>query len=163
MVTNETLAKLDLFEGLSDEVLLSIAALCREVSFEAEASIFAMGHAANDIYLLLEGTVRLVVYPTALPEPMTLTLLKTPGQAFGWSALVGSGHYTAVAQAVTDVRAIAIEGRALMGYLARKPEVGFVLMTRIAQVVSQRLGFMRRLLLDTVRECDSLAQAVREN
>lgn len=152
MLTNEILANFDLFGGLPDKVLTSIADLSREASFATRTVIFAEGRPADRIYLLLEGTVGLSVSPTSLPEPMTITLLKSPGQAFGWSAVVGSGYYTAAAQALTDVCAIAIDGRALLDYLEQNPCEGFVMMKRLAQVVSQRLGTIRTLLLETV--CD---------
>lgn len=152
MLTNETLANFDLFQGLPDDVLRSIADLCREVAFAAGTIIFAEGRPADRIYLLLEGTVGLSVSPTSLPAPMTISLLKSPGQAFGWSAVVGSGYYTATAEAKNDVRAIAIDGRALVDYLGGHPCEGFVVMRRMAEVVSHRLGTIRTLLLETV--CD---------
>ena len=152
MLPSEMLATIDLFQGLPDDTLESIACLCREASFAAKTVIFAEGRQADRIFVLLEGTVDLTVSPTSLPEPMTVTRLKSRGQAFGWSAVVGSGHYTSAAHAVTDVRAIAIDGRALSDYLEQNPCEGFVIMRRIAHIVSRRLGTIRTVLLETV--CD---------
>lgn len=146
------LSGMDLFEGLPDKVLNCITSFCREERFPAGATVFAAGRPADRIYLLLEGTVGLRVQPTSLPEPMTIALLRSPGQAFGWSAVVGSGYYTAGAQATTDVHALAIDGRALLQCLEQNPCEGFVVMRRVAQIVSQRLGTIRTLLLETV--CD---------
>ena len=81
---------------------------------------------------------------------MTVVVLRSLGQTFGWSAVVGSGYYTAGAQATSDARAISIDGQALVDCLEQHPCEGFVVMRRVAQVVSQRLGSVRTLLLETV-------------
>lgn len=152
MVTTHTLANTDLFEGLSDDALTAIANLCHEESFASGTTICGEGRPAVRIYLLQEGTVGLSVSLTSRPTPLTTSVLKSPGQAFGWSAVVGSGHYTASAQAMTDVRAITIDGHALMAYLEQNPAAGHEVMKRVAQVVSYRLGTTRKLLLDLCDE-----------
>jgi CRP-like cAMP-binding protein len=149
MGTIQTLASVGLFEGVPADALAAIADLCHEKSFDAGTIICAEGHSADLIYLLQGGTVGLFVSPTSRPTPLTVSLLETPGQAFGWSALVGSGFYTAAAQAVTDVRAVGLDGRALVAYLEQDPAAGYVVMKRVAQVVSYRLGIMRSLVLET--------------
>jgi CRP-like cAMP-binding protein len=149
MVTIQTLADLSLFKGLPDDALTAIAALCHEKSFAPGTAICAEGYPADRIYLLQEGTVGLFVSPTSQPAPVNISLLESPGQAFGWSAVVGSGYYTATAQAMTDVRAIALDGRALVAYLGQNPAVGYEVITRVAQVVSYRLRIMRTLALET--------------
>jgi len=163
MVSNAILAKLELFNGLPEETLQAVASLCQETAFDKDTSIFAMGQPASRIYMLFEGTVRLSISATALPGPVTITVLQTPGQTFGWSAVIGSGHYTTTARAVTSVRAIAIDGEALMNYLIENPCTGFEVMRRVAQVISQRLGAMRKLLLETVIDYEKPAQATAEN
>ena len=163
MVTNEMLAKLELFEGLPEEALRSIAAFCDPVSFEPHRTIFAMGQPADRTYLLLEGKVQLALHATALSKSATVTYLETTGQTFGWSAVIGSGYYTSAAQAVTPVRAIVFRGRELMQYLTQNPVAGFVVMQRVAQVMSQRLGAMRKLLLETIIDCDRPPSALAEN
>jgi CRP-like cAMP-binding protein len=152
MVVIQTLADIGLFEGLPDDALAAIADLCHEESFAAGTIICAEGRSADRIYLLQEGTVGLFVSPTSRPTPLTVSLLEGPGQAFGWSALVGSGYYTAAAQAITDVRAIGLDGRALVAYLEQEPAAGYVVMRRVAQIISYRLGIMRSLALETA--CD---------
>jgi CRP-like cAMP-binding protein len=152
MVTDQTLANMPLFEGLPDDALTVIANLCHEESFAPGTAICGEGFVADRVYLLQEGTVGLFVNPTSRPGPLNISLLKSPGQAFGWSAVVGSGHYTASAKAMTDVRVIAVDGRALVAYLEQNPVVGYEVMKRVAQVVSYRLRTTRTLLLETV--CD---------
>jgi CRP-like cAMP-binding protein len=152
MVTIQTLANNSLFEGLPDDALTAIADLCHEESLASGTTICGEGRPADRVYLLQEGTVGLSVSLTSRPAPLTISMLKSPGQAFGWSAVVGSGYYTASAQAVTDVRIIAVDGHALTAYLEQNPAVGYEVMKRVAQVVSYRLGTIRKLLLDLCDE-----------
>ena len=152
MITAEILAKMELFSGIPDQVLNCIAELCKEESFPAQTILFATGRPADCIYLLLDGTVSLKVFPTSLPEPLTIARLRGPGQAFGWSAVVGTGYYTASAEATNDVRVVSLSGKALVECLADNPCEGFEIMRRIADIVSQRLTTVRTLLLETV--CD---------
>ncbi|MCP4543506.1 MAG: Crp/Fnr family transcriptional regulator [Chloroflexi bacterium] len=152
MITIQTLSKTDMLEGLPDNALAAIANLCHEKSFSSETIIFAEGHPVNYIYLLQEGTILLFVSPTSRPTSLTISLLKSPGQAFGWSAVIGSGYYTAAAQAMSDVRAIALDGQALVAYLEQNSVVGYQVMKRVAHVISYRLSTMRTLVMETV--CD---------
>jgi CRP-like cAMP-binding protein len=149
MITSETLANFDLFQGLGDDALHAIAGACQEASFAAEVNILAMGHPTRYVYLLQAGSVRLVL-PTPQAEPTIVAVLNSPGQAFGWSTLFGSGHCTATAQAVTDVQAIAVDGSRLLDYLTQQPAKGFVIAKRIVQIMRQRLSITRRLLLETL-------------
>jgi CRP-like cAMP-binding protein len=149
---SKTLAALDLFHGLPEDALEAIASFSHEMSFAAGDTICSEGRRAGHIYLLLEGTVELSVSPRSQPEPVTISLLKSLGLAFGWSAIVGSGYYTASAYAASDVRLVAVGGRELMDYLAQNHAVGFEVIKRVAHVVSYRLGSVRSLLLETI--CD---------
>jgi CRP/FNR family cyclic AMP-dependent transcriptional regulator len=162
MITSKTLAGINLFQDLPDDALSAISTLCQEVTFPAGADTLTMGTKADSLYLLQTGTVRLVL-PTRQPEPLIITLLKSPGQVFGWSAIDEASHYIASAQAVTDVRAIAIDGPALISYLEQHPVVGFVVMGRIAQLASQRLALVRQLLLEAVREHYIPRAGIQEN
>jgi hypothetical protein len=101
MVDKTKLAGLELFEGLSDEALRTIAALSKEMHFAPGAIIFSPEQSSKWIYLLAEGSVRLTVFSSPLPEPMTIAVLTTPGQAFGFSSVVGQGHHNSSAEAVT--------------------------------------------------------------
>jgi CRP-like cAMP-binding protein len=152
MIAKERLAELELFQDVPDEALADMAGFCREVEFETGTLIFPERRPADTIYILLDGTVGLLVSPTSLPEPMTIALLKSRGLLFGWSAVVGAGYYTATAEAETEVRAIAVDGLALMDYLEQHPVIGFPVLKRVTRVVSQRLRIVRTLLLETV--CD---------
>jgi CRP-like cAMP-binding protein len=126
VVPTETLAKLSLFEGLPESALKAIGAISRELSLAADTVIFSPETSAEHLYVLLEGSVRLTVHVSPLSGPVTVTVLGTPGQALGFSSVVGSGHHNSSAEAASAVRVVAVKGRELMDYLAGDTAAGFV-------------------------------------
>ena len=149
MATPKTLAEIPVFKGLPDDALASTAELCRLESFSAGAIICAPGHWANRIHLVQGGKGALLVHPTSLPDPLTIMVLKSPGQAFGWSAVAGRGYSTAQVRSLSHVHLISIDGRELLGHLEQHPAAGFEVMKRVAETVSGRLRIMRTLVLET--------------
>ena len=163
MVDKKTLAGLELFEGLPERALEAVAALSQERSYAPGEIIFSPERASEWAFLLLKGTVRLTVHASSLPEPVALASLETPGQAFGFSTVVGQGHHNSSAEAVTEVEAVAIDGPRFLDYLEKDPEVGFVVMRRVARALSRRLDTLRRHLLQTIVDYERPASTVPEN
>lgn len=163
MVPKETLAKLSLFEGLPEEALEAIGSFSEEMSFAADTLIFSPEKSADYMFVLMEGSVRLTVFVSPLSGPVTVTVLNTPGQAFGFSSVVGSGHHNSSAEAGTDTRVVGVRSKELMGFLSREPAVGFALMKRVAQRISNRLAAVRRLLVETIIDYERPASAIDDN
>ncbi len=86
------LKRLDMFNGLSDEDLSSVAALCAEASYQAGDIILHMKDPADKFFLIKSGTVQIITNPDVLelkqelPESLLVTLGK--GQSFGEMGLV---------------------------------------------------------------------------
>jgi CRP-like cAMP-binding protein len=163
MISVKTLAGMELFEGLPEEDLKKIAALSHELAFPAQSNIFSPEKNAEHILLVLKGTVGLTVHASPLAEPVTISVLNMPGQVFGFASVLGQPHHNSSALAMTDVRALAIDGDRLMEFMAAKPETGYLIMRRIAAVISRRLGTMRKLLLEMIIDYERPASATPEN
>jgi len=163
MVDKKTLAGLELFVDLPDRALAAIAAIAEKKCYAPGEVIFSPERASEWAFLLLKGTVRLTVHASSLPEPVALASLETPGQAFGFSTVVGQGHHNSSAEAVTEVEAVAIDGPRFLDYLEKDPEVGFVVMRRVARALSRRLATLRRLLLATIVDYERPASTIPEN
>jgi CRP-like cAMP-binding protein len=163
MVDKNTLGALELFEGLPDRALEAIGALAEERRYAPGTIIFSPELSSDWAFLLLSGSVRLTVHASSLPEPKTLAVLETPGQAFGFSTVIGQQHHNSSAEAITDVRAVAIQGPRFLAYLEKDSEVGFIVMRRVARALSRRLATLRRALLDTVVDYETPASTIPEN
>ncbi|OGD14402.1 MAG: hypothetical protein A2V76_05365 [Candidatus Aminicenantes bacterium RBG_16_63_14] len=163
MVDEKKLASLELFEGLPGHALRALVGMSKEMRFAPKAVVFSPEQSSKWIYLLVEGSVRLTIHASPLPEPITVAVLETPGQAFGFSSAVGQGHHNSSAETVTSVRVIAIDGQPFLDYLEKEPKVGVIVMRRLARVISRRLAAVRRLLLETIIDYERQSSSTPEN
>lgn len=149
MVTSEMLSQSSLFEGLTEEQLKAVAGISEEVTCQQGEVLFWEGDPAESLYILLEGEINIYVQLSSSPERITMSVINQPYQVLGWSGLVAPHAYTASGLCETDSRLVAIDGEALMGVLKGDPAMGFVVMGRIAEVMSGRLRNTRFALLKT--------------
>jgi len=163
MVDPKTLSGLELFVGLPERALTAIAAIAEKKHYAPGEIIFSPERGSEWAFLLLQGSVRLTVHASPLPEPVTLASLETPGQAFGFSSVIGQGHHNSSAEAVTAVEAVAIPGARFLAYLEKDPEVGLEVMRRVARALSRRLATLRRLLLETIIDYERPPSTIPEN
>ncbi|MBN2302914.1 MAG: cyclic nucleotide-binding domain-containing protein [Anaerolineae bacterium] len=150
MTTPEQLAQSDLFSGLNEQQLASICALCSEITYEAGAILFEEGTAATQVYVLLEGKVGIQVQLSSRPERLTTSLLSQFGQLVGWSGFMPPNIYTATAVCQDNTRLLVLDGAAFMAVLEADPAMGFVIMRRIAGIISGRLRNIQRFVLKTL-------------
>jgi CRP/FNR family cyclic AMP-dependent transcriptional regulator len=150
MVSIEALRGCELFWELNDAELSEVAALCREESYPAGATIFTEAEEAEDLYILQQGRVALQVQLRSMAQASGEVTIEEvePGHMFGWSALVKQRRLTASARCLEDVRVIAVKGQALNELLERNSHIGFVVMKRLADVISSRLRIIRERLAE---------------
>src|SRR5690606_19125615 len=108
-----------LFGKLDEASRLDIARQMREASFSAGQSIFARGDAGTEVYLVLDGRVRLSVLSS---EGRELSFTHAArGDVFGEIAALDGGVRTADATAVTAVRAMTLSHTALKRLVQTSP------------------------------------------
>ena len=137
------LKEIELFEGVDFEVLNEIADICSENSYSKDTVLFEKDEQAKCLYILLEGTVYLVI-----KNGGSITYnLSEPGDVFGWSSMLENGKYTASGICATDLKVAKIEKDKLNRIFQNRPEVGFKVLQRLAGVISRRLSNAYRDLL----------------
>jgi CRP/FNR family transcriptional regulator len=150
MVSIEALQDCELFGELNDAELGEIAALCREESYPAGAIVFTEAETAEDLYILQEGKVALQIQLRSMAQisgDVTIEEVE-PGRVFGWSALVKQRRLTASARCLEDVKVVAVKGWVLNQLFERNAHIGFVVMKRLADVISSRLRISRERLAE---------------
>ena len=149
MVSTQALKRVKLFEGLSDSELEKIASLSRRKEYKAGEIIFEEGGSAHDLYIVEGGEIvletRLDLGPYAAPRPTTIEVV-TPGEAFGWSALVEPHILTSSARCLKAAKVIAIEGSGLRHLTDGDAHIGQKVMTRLTSIVASRLRDTREKL-----------------
>ena len=139
MISTQVLSQVDLFAGLSERLLASIAGLCEEFSCVEGEGLFRESEEAKRLYFLLEGRVALQVQLTSHLESLTVTVIDSPGQGIGWSGSIPPHYYTASALCQIDCHLVAINGQELMRLLEQEPARGLVVMQRVVELISRRL------------------------
>ncbi|HEX7076331.1 MAG TPA: Crp/Fnr family transcriptional regulator [Hyphomicrobiaceae bacterium] len=115
----QLLGSAKLFGKVDEDCRLEIARQMRETSFSAGQSIFARGDTGKEVYLVLEGRVRLSVLSSEGRE-LSFTHAER-GDVFGEIAALDGGPRTADATAVTAVRAMTLSHTALKRLVETSP------------------------------------------
>ena len=136
----ELLGKTALFGSLAEPDLAAIAGRMRRVQFEADQMIFSRGDPGREIYLVLEGKIRLSILSS---DGRELSFAHAgPGSIFGEIATLDGGERTAGATAISRVTAMALPQRAMLELIENTPKVGMAairfLCTRLRET-DQRL------------------------
>lgn len=132
----EALADLPLFQSLTPSQLDLLDRFFESFSCPPGNVIFDQGEDPRYLYILLEGSVIIKYKPYDGPE-ITVTRLRR-GDVFGWSAVVGSRFYTSSTICDSQVSALRIKGENLWSLVNEQPEIGKILLDRLANVVSSR-------------------------
>lgn len=149
----DNLRRVEIFAGLSDAELLQVAGLCKALRAPAGQTIFKEGDTGDELYIVHEGTVRVMI-TTRLSDgttaPSTINTLY-PGQCFGEQALLGGAARTATI--TTNEPTVLIVMRALdFDALAEhNPRIGFVVMRNLARDLAYKLNASNLLLRGNIR------------
>ena len=135
------LRKCELFNMLDEKDVEHIATLCKIEDYNTGDTVVAQGEFGTRIYLIAEGQVALVrsVNLGVRQGAVTVDILGN-GRGMGWSSLLCdpcSTSASAVCQKPTKL--VSLEGTTLREMLEEKPEVGFMVMDRLAHVLGHRL------------------------
>ena len=142
----EVLTTVPFFDGLSSVELETIAGCGHNVTFAAGQQFFREGDAADTFYVVRHGSVALETFVPPRGGMMIETI--ESGEVIGWSWLFEPYRWHFDARALTPVRATGFDGACLRGKCEADPALGYVLMSRFAQVLIERLQWTRLRLLD---------------
>jgi len=117
----ELLGRTALFGPLSEPDRTAIAGRMRRAQFEPDQMIFSRGDPGREIYLVLEGRIRLSILSS---DGRELSFAHAgPGNVFGEIATLDGGERTAGATAITRVQAMALPQRAMLELIENNPKV----------------------------------------
>lgn len=137
MIDVEELTIGPLLRPLSKEGLSGVGAAAARRVYERGEILFREGDIAEDCYLLETGHVAIEIEIGTSKRAMIHTV--SPGDFFGWSALVPPRHMTASARAVEPSTVIAIPGTVLDRIFEKEPAAGLDVMRGVARVITLRL------------------------
>ena len=150
MVSPELLRRFPFFANLTDEEIKSIAMISEEEKYEASTFIFRERGQAEKLFVLIEGTVDIMVNTDeeGLERETVSTL--THGDVFCWSAVVEPNVLTASALAATPTTVVAIDGAGLRAMFELDCHLGYRILQKSAEIISSRLRDTRIQMLSLV-------------
>lgn len=138
----------DLLQGLAAEETSRIFALGSRLVLTSGAELFHMGDAAENLYLVVRGRVKLTL-PMQVRKRVEDVFVEecAPGQTVGWSALIPPYRFTLTASAPLETEVLVLPSEKLREYLATRPEVGCAVSLNLASVIGQRLQVFQAMWL----------------
>ena len=147
MISPELLRRYPFFSFLTDAQRKAVAMIAEGTACESGVVIFKEGDLADNLYLLLEGSVDLYFTPRAengdLPHEEILVGEINPGEPFGISALIEPHLLNATARAAKPSQVLRLEGSALRALCEVDCALGYALMRQVAKAALERLHFTR--------------------
>jgi CRP-like cAMP-binding protein len=157
MTSQNPLSGFKFFENVQPETLDILGSKGEIVNFEADDVIFRLNDPANHLYGLIEGEVNLnLVYTDKVlktevefeeaiqariveEEKSIVVDTVLPGQVFGWASVVGEARRTVTARCSKACRLIALPAAELRNMFEADNTLGYVLMTKMSNIISRRL------------------------
>lgn len=147
MISPELIRRYPFFGPFSMEQLSQIAMLGEELEVEPGSIIFEERQPADGLYLLLNGGVDLsfkseeAFHPKGSKEFIVGEI--NPGEIFGTSALIEPYVLKATARAAKTSQVVRIDAAGLRALMDSNPQIGYLAMQQIAEVLMERLAYTR--------------------
>jgi CRP/FNR family cyclic AMP-dependent transcriptional regulator len=144
----ETCQASRLLSELDPEQLRKLIPLAQNEVYAAGAIIFHAGDRSRSLHLIASGDVALEeVSGAQVVQVQTLHA----DDAMGWSALTPGARTHFQARALSRVCTVAFSGEQLRAACDRDPAIGYALMKRLMELVSERLDALRLKLAEQSR------------
>ena len=157
MLEKELVTGFSIFSELPQEKLSEVAQRGKILEFDSNETIFQEGETALNLYGVLDGEVELslifrdkILKTDIQYEKSIQTRIETiekdivvdsigPGEIFGWSALIRPRLLTSTAKCSKPTRIFSLPAADLKAIFDKDPQVGYVFMERLSEIISQRL------------------------
>jgi CRP-like cAMP-binding protein len=130
------LGRTPILQGVSAATIARIAAIAEPLAVDEGDTLYSLGDPARSAYIVISGRLRFTLGGDGRPEASGSII--PPGDILGWAALlVDQPRRIATVMALEPCRLLAIEGKALLQILEDEPRAGFLVMQRLAKMITQ--------------------------
>lgn len=137
MMKNLDLSHFILFQGMSPEQIELVTPLVETCHFSSGETIFEQNEYAEFLYIVRSGEIAINFQPQD-GDNIPVTHVQAGG-VFGWSAVLGRALYTSAATCLKDCHCYRLRGKELQKVCEDHPEIGVIIIERLAAVVADRL------------------------
>lgn len=149
----DRLRGVEMFAGLTDAQLARVAGVCQAARVAADATIFREGDDGAELYVVLEGSVQVMIN-TRRPDGSTaLSTINTlrSGQCFGETALLSQSQRSATVVATEPTTLLVLREPDFRALCEADPQIGYRVMQNLAQDLAYKLRSSNLLLHGTIR------------
>jgi CRP/FNR family cyclic AMP-dependent transcriptional regulator len=132
-----------LFKGLNDDKMKRVAAVAKEISMKKGQKICREGEEAKNLYILKTGAVE-VITTVENDVELPITVLRNHGDVFGSGVLIAPYTYNLTARCTETGILFKIEGSALQKLMMEDRDLGYIIMTNLAEQFLIRLKESRQ-------------------
>lgn len=176
MLDKEALMNFSLFSDVPIDQLKAISDSCDRLEYESGQVIFSRDDQANNLNGVLDGEVELtltfqdkilkteieyeesIISKIEVLEKPIVVDTNGPGDIFGWSCLVNPKRMTSTARCTTQTNIFSIAAINLKAMFDQNPKLGYLMMGRLAEIISQRLQTRTEKLIEAWGEAFGLAK-----
>jgi CRP-like cAMP-binding protein len=138
----------DLLSGMRKEMVKQFMDFSVKETHGKGYSLFQEGKHSSHFYILLKGCVKISLGDSG----HTVYTVDHPGEAFGWSSLLGRPTYSASAECNEPTKLLKFDATKLRDLLEKNPADGFIFFKHLAETLGNRL-------LQTYRRISGAPQA----
>jgi CRP-like cAMP-binding protein len=125
-----------ILSGVSDSTIGNIATLAKPQTVEEGETLYSVGDPALSAYVVGSGRLRFILGGDGRPAAQG-TIIR-PGDILGWAALLGNQpRRIATVIALEKCRLLDLDGEALLRLLDQDPRAGYLVMQRLANMITQ--------------------------
>ena len=136
-----------LFASLPDELCLSLMQRATVKSFGRGESLFLQGDIAENLYVSLDGWIKLFrITPTGSEAVVGVF---TKGRSFGEAVALNGELYPVSAEAVTESRVLMLRASAIVSLMRERPEVGLAIVSSVFKHLQGLVGQIEQLKAHT--------------
>lgn len=133
----EALGRIHLFEGIAPAGLRQLAAIAREESYRVGQMIFEEGSTGGELYLILDGKVRISRNVSGMGEEALAVL--GAGDAFGEMSLIDDFPRSADARVHEKCRLLVLDKDAIEDLLFLQKDLAYEILWNFVKILSSRL------------------------
>ncbi len=132
----DILGATEILRGVATSTLDAIAAAAVPKTIEEGETLYSVGDPVRSVYVVATGRLRFILGGDGRPAAQG-SIIRS-GDILGWAALLGDQpRRIATVMALEECRLLEIEGEALLGILDREPRSGYLVMQRLARMITQ--------------------------
>jgi CRP-like cAMP-binding protein len=134
--TIEILRSTDILRGAAQTTLDKLARVAKPLAVDEGDTLYAVGDPARSAYVVASGRLRFILGGDGRPAAQGTII--PAGDILGWAALLGDQpRRIATVIALEKCRLLDIDGEALLAILEQDPRAGYLVMQRLARMITQ--------------------------